>query len=376
LEYQDIESAAQLVMYLGRFWQLRGYYCEAAMWLERILAMQSMADQTRGKLQLSRGYVTQAQGDYENATAMVEDSLEIYITRGDISGIAQAKAVMGIIRVYQGEREKGIELLEESRKTFQESGDEWQTARALLYISDTYNRMGKNKTAVPLCHECLALFTKLGDPWGIAFASGIAGEIARKQGELQQAKQYFRKSLAFHWQNNMKGEIPYPLETLALIAISEQKFDRAVCLWGAAEAFREQANAPLPPAFQTDYHKSLAVAHEKLGEKAYIAALEQGRSLPLAQVIDLATYDDIVLTPIASTMGEEAVAEVRLTKREIEILRLVSTGMTDAQVAEMLFLSPRTISKHLESIYSKLQVNSRTAATHYALSHKLFESNL
>jgi predicted ATPase/DNA-binding CsgD family transcriptional regulator len=376
LEYQDIESAAQLVMYLGRFWQLRGYYCEAAMWLERILAMQSMADQTRAKLLLSRSLVTQVQGDYENAAAMVEDSLKIFITLGDISGIAEVKAVMGIIRVFQGEREKGIELLEESRKTFQESGDEWQTARVLLYISDSYNRMGNNKTAVPLCQECLAIFTKLGDPWGIAFASGIAGEIARKEGDLLQAKEYFRNNLVFHWQHGQKGEIPYPLETLALIAVSEKKFDRAVCLWGAAEVFREQANVPLPPAYQTDYHKSLAVAHEKLGEKAYIAALEQGRSLPPADVIDLATYDDIVFPQIASTMAEEAVAEIRLTKRELEILRLVATGMTDAQVAEMLFLSPRTISKHLESIYSKLQVNSRTAASHYALSHKLFEINL
>ena len=63
--------------------------------------------------------------------------------------------------------------------------------------------------------------------------------------------------------------------------------------------------------------------------------------------------------------------DFHLTKREIEILRLVATGMTDAQVAERLVLSRRTISKHLELIYGKLNVNSRTAATHYALSHKL-----
>jgi DNA-binding NarL/FixJ family response regulator len=45
--------------------------------------------------------------------------------------------------------------------------------------------------------------------------------------------------------------------------------------------------------------------------------------------------------------------------------------MTDAQVAERLTLSPRTVSSHLYSIYSKLGVTSRTAATRFALEHAL-----
>jgi predicted ATPase/DNA-binding NarL/FixJ family response regulator len=373
LDNQDIQSATQLVMYLGRFWQLRGYYCEAAMWLERIFAFQAIADQTRANLLLSRGYIAQAQGEYERAATLVEASLAIFSYMANVSGIAQGKAILGIIRAFEGEREEGIKLLEESLETFRATGDEWQAARALLYISDSYNRMGDNETAAHICQECLSIFTKLGDPWGIAFASGIAGEIARLQGNLQKAKEYFRKNLVFHWQHGQKGEMPYPLETLALIAISEQNYVRAACLWGAAEVFREQANAPLPPAYQNDYHIQLTLAREKLGEKAFLAALRQGRELTSAEVIDLATHDDIVLPAIPSTMENKSGTEYGLTKREIEILRLVATGMSDAQVAEQLFLSPRTVSKHLESIYSKLQVNSRTAASHFALSCKIIE---
>lgn len=373
LDKKDIEVAAQLVMYLGRFWQLRGYYCEAAMWLDRILALHDTEDYIQAKLLLTRGHIAQAQGEYGQAAAFVEAGLAILRIHAAMSGIALGEVIMGIIRVLQGEREQGIKLLERSLKTFQETGEEWQAARALLYISDSYNRMGNNKKAALLCQECLALFKKLGDPWGIAFAYGIAGEIARQQSDLQQAKEYFRNNVVFHLQHGMKGDIPYPLETLSLIAISEKRYERAICLWGAAEVFREQANAPLPPAYKSDYQKYLTLAHEKLGEKAYIAALQQGRGLAPADVIDLATHDDIVLPEMPSTNGEELIAEFHLTKREVEILRLVSTGMTDAQVAEQLFLSPRTISKHLESIYSKLQVNSRTAATRFALSHKIFD---
>ena len=51
-----------------------------------------------------------------------------------------------------------------------------------------------------------------------------------------------------------------------------------------------------------------------------------------------------------------------LTAREIDVLRLVAQGLSDAEVAEHLSISPRTVSSHLTSIYTKLEVNSRTAA--------------
>ncbi|HEX5501215.1 MAG TPA: AAA family ATPase [Thermomicrobiales bacterium] len=60
-----------------------------------------------------------------------------------------------------------------------------------------------------------------------------------------------------------------------------------------------------------------------------------------------------------------------LTAREVEVLRLVAEGLTDAQVAERLFLSPRTVSTHLHSIYGKLDVSSRTAAARFAAMHGL-----
>ena len=60
-----------------------------------------------------------------------------------------------------------------------------------------------------------------------------------------------------------------------------------------------------------------------------------------------------------------------LTEREIEVLRSVAQGLTDAQVAERLVISPRTVHSHLNSIYSKLGISSRSAATRYAIEHDL-----
>ena len=54
-----------------------------------------------------------------------------------------------------------------------------------------------------------------------------------------------------------------------------------------------------------------------------------------------------------------------------DVLRLVAQGLTDGQVAEQLVISPRTVSWHLTSIYNKLGVSSRSAATRYAIEHHL-----
>ena len=60
----------------------------------------------------------------------------------------------------------------------------------------------------------------------------------------------------------------------------------------------------------------------------------------------------------------------RLTAREVEVLRFIAKGLTDAQIAEQLVISPRTVKNHLTSIYGKIQVSSRSAATRYAIEHR------
>jgi len=60
-----------------------------------------------------------------------------------------------------------------------------------------------------------------------------------------------------------------------------------------------------------------------------------------------------------------------LTAREVEVLCLVAQGLTDAQIAEQLIISPRTVNTHLTAIYGKIQVSSRTAATRYAIEYHL-----
>ena len=60
-----------------------------------------------------------------------------------------------------------------------------------------------------------------------------------------------------------------------------------------------------------------------------------------------------------------------LTAREVEVLRLVATGTSNAEVAAVLVLSEKTVVLHLANIYAKIDVTSRTAAAAYAFENRL-----
>ncbi len=67
-------------------------------------------------------------------------------------------------------------------------------------------------------------------------------------------------------------------------------------------------------------------------------------------------------------------ATVQLSARELEVAELVADGLRSAEIAEHLTISPRTVSAHLERIYSRLGVNSRTALVRYLVDNDLLPS--
>ena len=151
---------------------------------------------------------------------------------------------------------------------------------------------------------------------------------------------------------------------------------RAAQFWGAAEAVREITGAPIPPNERAPYDRSVAAARALLGEKVFAAAWAEGRTMPLEQVLSAQCQAPL---PASISTAPSVLLQARtsptypagLTAREVEVLRLVAMGLTDTQVAEKLVLSRRTVNSHLTSIYSKLRVTSRTAATRFAVEQHL-----
>lgn len=80
---------------------------------------------------------------------------------------------------------------------------------------------------------------------------------------------------------------------------------------------------------------------------------------------------DTTASPATLPLPPSRPFKERLTAREVEVLRLVAQGLTNALIAEQLVLSPHTVNVHVQSIYGKLGVSTRVEATRYALEHHL-----
>jgi DNA-binding CsgD family transcriptional regulator len=171
--------------------------------------------------------------------------------------------------------------------------------------------------------------------------------------------EYSRDFSAFHSEGDERWNIPFYVEGLAEVVAAQGEGVWAARLWGAAQAMRDDLNAPLPSVFRTGYEQAIAAARIHVGDKPFAAALAQGRAMTLEQVL---AAQGAVTMPTTAEARPSSVPQTRkastspdgLTAREIEVLRLVVQGLTNEQVAERLIISPRTVDTHLTSIYSKI----------------------
>ena len=236
---------------------------------------------------------------------------------------------------------------------------------------------GDHATARALLAEALALYRAVGDKRGTAFALNRLGLVAHEEGDLATARALLVEGLTLCKELGHKRGISESLEALARLAGAQRQAGRAAQLGGAAEALRAAIGAPMPPVERVRHERALVAARGQLAAGAWAAAWTAGQVLPPeeAVVLALAVPDGPeagAATPAPpGTTSASPPYPAGLTAREIEVLRLVAEGLTDPQVAERLFLSPRTVNQHLRSVYNKLGVSSRAAAARFAAEHRL-----
>jgi DNA-binding CsgD family transcriptional regulator len=202
--------------------------------------------------------------------------------------------------------------------------------------------------------------------------------VALLRGDLERAKALHKESLALSEERGAFRQLTLILlEGLACGAGAEGGAERAARLFGATEALREAIGFPLESALRRLEEPYLVEARSQLEESAWTEAWEEGRRMSVEAAVEYALSEGELSTSIPSpAASEQPLARAPenpagLTSREVEVLGLVARGMTSAQVAKELFLSPRTVETHLTSIYHKLGVTSRSAATRFALEHNL-----
>jgi DNA-binding CsgD family transcriptional regulator len=108
------------------------------------------------------------------------------------------------------------------------------------------------------------------------------------------------------------------------------------------------------------------------------AALGDGEAAATEFEAARAVFEQLGAEPDAQSVNDLLSAPARarthgLSAREMEVLRLLATGRTNAAIAEDLALSPKTIDRHVSNIYDKLDVSSRAAATAFAYEHGLLD---
>ncbi len=321
--------------------------------------------------------VTTEQGQYEQADALLEQSLHLYQELDDRQCISWVRSLQAwLLFVWQQNPARSRHLAKQMLAHFREVGNTLYSTVPLGLLGLMHLKDGDLVGARPLLEECLAIGKQMGverDTVPVAF--GLA-QLSALQGDGATAYHLYQESLTLLFTFTVHQEnIAGGLEGLAALEAEQGSPQQAARLWGAAEALREAIDAPMHPVYHASHEQAIAQARAKLSLQAFVAAWAEGRKMTTEQALALATQLSVTekaspLSPFSASQPSSP-ATVGLTKREREVLRLLAQGLTNKEMAERLVVGLPTINTHVISIFNKLGVNSRSAATRYALDHHL-----
>jgi DNA-binding CsgD family transcriptional regulator/tetratricopeptide (TPR) repeat protein len=397
----DTATALETCALLSGFWLERGYLSEGRLWLDEALAVPAEPSSIRARALNANGVLSHYQGDYERADELCGAALELFRALGDQKGVADAVTGLALVRRTRGDYRNAEALFREALAINEELDDKAGTARTLYRYGIALMLEGDAGRARPLFVRSLELFRTLGDSTGIALdlqglafsrppgldseglvrveesleilrALGdrrnvakvlvVAADINADLGDTERAAGQLAEALTLFVEFGDRWFWGWSLELAASLAASVGDPERAARIFGAADVVWEAIGAPLPGKLRDRHDRVLADLRIRLGENHFETARGEGTKLPIGATIEL-------VQPTESR--PEGDTPEGLTARELEVLALVAEGLTDAEVAERLVVSIRTVHAHLRSIYRKLDVRTRSAATRYALQHDL-----
>jgi DNA-binding CsgD family transcriptional regulator/Tfp pilus assembly protein PilF len=379
LETEDAGTALRIAGALARFWFQRGYLSEGRRWLEAALSSAETVSAHDSELRAPNSALARAlsglallaypQGEAVMSRALLEESAAMFRELGDKSGLAYTLNVLAVVVQQAGDYELGRAFLDESLAIRRDLGDKWGIAQSLNNLGELAREQGDYEGARGLYETGLATLRELGIKGDIAGPLHNLGCVALNLGDYRRAHTYFSESLICYQEKGLKGGIAACLAGLAGVAGAARQPERAARLFGTAEALRESIGLLLGHPDLADYERSLAMARPQLSSRAFDTEWQIGRDMTLDEATRYALEEPPASVRPTPPGGRSDVST--LSRREVEVLRLVASGLSDAQVADQLSLSRHTVHAHLSSIYSKLEIPGRSAATRYAIEHGL-----
>jgi predicted ATPase/DNA-binding CsgD family transcriptional regulator len=391
----DKRIAALSLNAMGYVQRHKGEYAAAQARFEKSLALYQDIQDRWGIaetlwLMSDRAYF---QGDCTTALTLGRESLSIYQELGDKANMPTVLLSLATILTFQGEYEQARALLEESIAISCELGDKhgFNYAYGLSIIGRITFYNGDCLKGQDLLQKSLKLFRELDIQRGIAHALGFLGHLTLHRGDPAAARTFLEEGLNKSMKLDDKWIMTICLDGLGKVLAVQKQMRWATRLWGRSDALRETITTHARPVERIDYKPLISCVRTALGEKAFVTARDEGRNMSLDEIwtalVSSIPYpaqqeqDESVRcsdTSFSQSKPGPSVPEQidELTAREQEVLGLVTLGLTDAQVAERLIISTRTVNAHLRSIYNKLGVTSRSAAIYRATNHHLFQTTL
>jgi DNA-binding NarL/FixJ family response regulator len=267
--------------------------------------------------------------------------------RGDDQAVAEAFYHQGEIHRLRGE----LQDAEAAYQSASRLGREPQPGHALLRHAQGHDEAAVNAIRRVLIStpDRLPRARMLPAAIEILLATGESDEARHLAEELEQTAQI------------------HPTQLLTAMAAAARG---SVLL---AEGRAQEALAPLREAFDRWHQLGAAYAESRVRVEIAKACRAVGDDDGAALELDAArsVFERLRAAPDLARLAVPRRASHSLTARELEVLRLVATGKTNKEIARALFVSERTVDRHVSNIFAKVHVQSRAGATAFAYEHDL-----